>query len=417
MLLKFLCSNFASIRDETLLSLEPSGDQSHPENLLKSGEYTALSEIAIFGANASGKSSLLMALGRAVSILRNSSVRQAGEPVPVTPFCLDDESPKKPTRFEFTFTASDGKKYIYGFSADLESVREERLCLSSPKGESLIFRRNGDSYEFPKSLRAELSQRVRMNTPNKLFLATAACWNAESVLIPYCSLSGSTLSVGGAQDPSAIALELYRSNPRECAEFAKELLRQADLELDDILAESEEAGPYGSLMAATGIMAGGMSPGAGYRTKITTVHAVRTASGETRRFRLRLSEEAAGTKRLILLAPIIKDTLDSGKTLLVDDLDMSLHPALVRFLADIFMRSSVNQHGAQLIFASHETSLLSENILRPDQVYFTEKSPDTGATSLYSLDEFRPVDYDDPGKEYLRGKFGAVPRIKAGEPV
>ena len=188
MLLKFLCSNFASIRDETLLSLEPSGDQSHPENLLKSGEYTALPEIAIYGANASGKSSLLTAMSRAVSILRNSSVRQAGEMIPVVPFCLDDDSPQKPTRFEFTFTASDGKKYIYGFSADLEAVREERLFLSSPKGESMIFRRTGDSYEFPGSLREELSQRVRMNTPNKLFLATAACWNAKSVQIPYCSL-------------------------------------------------------------------------------------------------------------------------------------------------------------------------------------------------------------------------------------
>ena len=417
MLLRFKCSNFASIRDEAVLSLEPSGARNHPENLLKSGEYTALSEIAIYGANASGKSSLLTAMSRAVSIIRDSSVRQAGEPVPVVPFCLDDESPRKPSRFEFTFTASDGKKYIYGFSADIEAVREEHLCLSSPKGGSLMFRRTGDSYEFPGSLRAELSQRVRMNTPNKLFLATAACWNAKSVLIPYCSLSGSTASVGGAQDPSAIALELYRSNPRECAEFAKELLRQADLELDDILAESEEAGPFGSIMAANGILAGGMSLGAGYRTKITTVHAVRTASGNTRRFRLRLSEEAAGTKRLIFLAPIIKDALDSGKTLLVDDLDRSLHPALVRFLADIFRSHSVNQHGAQLIFTSHETSLLSENILRPDQVYFTEKSPDTEATSLYSLGKFRPGNSDRLEKEYLQGRFGAVPRIKAGEPV
>ena len=417
MLLKFLCSNFASIRDEAVLSLEPSGDQSHPENLLKSGEYTALPEIAIYGANASGKSSLLTAMSRAVSILRNSSVRQAGEMIPVVPFCLDDDSPQKPTRFEFTFTASDGKKYIYGFSADIEAVREERLFLSSPKGESMIFRRTGDSYEFPGSLREELSQRVRMNTPNKLFLATAACWNAKSVQIPYCSLSWSTAHVGGAQDPSAIALELYRSNPREYAEFAKDLLRQADLELDDVLIESEEAGPYGSLMAATGIVAGGMSLRAGYRTKVTSVHAVKAASGETMRFRLRLSEEAAGTKRLIFLAPIIKDALDSGKTFLVDDLDRSLHPALVRFLADLFRRYSVNPHGAQLIFTSHETSLLSENILRPDQVYFTEKTPDTEATSLFSLGKFRQGDSDALEKEYLKGRFGAVPRIKAGEPI
>ena len=77
----------------------------------------------------------------------------------------------------------------------------------------------------------------------------------------------------------------------------------------------------------------------------------------------------------------------------------------------------MNPHGAQLIFTSHETSLLSENILRPDQVWFTEKSPDTGATSLYSLVRCRPGDPDDPGKEYLMGRFGAVPRIKAGEPV
>ena len=417
MLLRFKCSNFTSIRDEAVLSLEPSGDRNHPENLLKSGEYTALSEIAIFGANASGKSSLLMALGRAVSILRNSSVRQAGEPVPVTPFCLDDESPKKPSEFELTFTASDGRKYTYGFSADIEAVREERLYFSSSRGERMIFERNGDSYEFPRSLWEELSPLVRMNTPNKLFLATAACWNAKSVLIPYTWLSGSIASAGGAQGPAAIALELYRTHPREYAEFAKELLRQADLELDDIQVESEEAGPFGSLMAAPGIMAGGMSLGAGYRTRITTVHAVKTDSGEIRRFRLRLSEEAAGTKRLILLAPIIKDSRDSGKTLLVDDLDRSLHPALVRLLADIFRSHSVTPHGAQLIFTSHETSLLSENILRPDQVCFTQKSPDTGATSLYSLDKFLPGDSDGLGKEYLMGRFGAVPRIKAGEPV
>ena len=77
----------------------------------------------------------------------------------------------------------------------------------------------------------------------------------------------------------------------------------------------------------------------------------------------------------------------------------------------------MNPHGAQLIFTSHETSLLSENILRPDQVCFTQKSPDTGATSLYSLDKFRPGDSDALEKEYLKGRFGAVPRIKAGEPI
>ena len=77
----------------------------------------------------------------------------------------------------------------------------------------------------------------------------------------------------------------------------------------------------------------------------------------------------------------------------------------------------MNPHGAQLIFTSHETSLLSENILRPDQVYFTEKSPDTEATSLYSLGKFRPGNSDRLEKEYLQGRFGAVPRIKAGEPV
>ena len=417
MLLKFMCSNFASIRDEAVLSLEPSGDRDHPENLLKSGEYTALAEIALFGANASGKSSLLMAMGRAVSILRDSSIRQADRMIPVVPFCLDDESPKKTSEFEFTFTASDGRKYTYGFSADIEAVREERLYFSSSRGERMIFERNGDSCEFPKSLWEELSPLVRMNTPNKLFLATAACWNAKSVLLPYTWLSGSIASAGGAQGPAAIALELYRTHPREYAEFAKELLRQADLELDDIQVETEEAGPYGSLMSAPWIMAGGMGTGGGYRTKITTVHAVKTASGETRRCRLRLSEEAAGTKSLIFLAPIIKDVLDSGKTLLVDDIDRSLHPALVRLLADIFRRSDMNPHGAQLIFASQETSLLSDNILRPDQVYFTQKCPDTGATSLYSLDKFRPGDSDDPGKEYLMGRFGAVPRIKAGEPV
>ncbi|WP_334117571.1 AAA family ATPase, partial [Ligilactobacillus sp.] len=117
MLIQFTVENFLSIKDKVYLSLEPSKDTEHQENILTKGNHEAVSSIAIYGANASGKSSLFKAITAALIMIRNSNNVQITDELPVTPFKFDSESQNRPTSFEFTFIAEDDRKYIYGFSA------------------------------------------------------------------------------------------------------------------------------------------------------------------------------------------------------------------------------------------------------------------------------------------------------------
>ena len=139
MLIQFSVENYLSIRDKLFISLEPSADKEHPENIISKGDEKATSTITIYGANASGKSSLFKAITLALNMIRNSNNVQVTDILPVVPFKLDFESRNKPTSFEFTFIAKDNQKYVYGFSATIEKIVEEYLyCYTSAK-QSLIF--------------------------------------------------------------------------------------------------------------------------------------------------------------------------------------------------------------------------------------------------------------------------------------
>ena len=118
MLLQFLTQNYASIRDEIILSLQPSADKEHPENIIHNGKYKALGMAAIYGANASGKTAVYRGITLALLLLRSSNTRQINDKLPVVQFKFDKASVVMPTKFEFTFIAGDGKKYIYGYSFD-----------------------------------------------------------------------------------------------------------------------------------------------------------------------------------------------------------------------------------------------------------------------------------------------------------
>lgn len=288
MLLEFRCQNFASIRDEAVLSLMPSDIGEQEECLLRQGGCTALPETVISGANASGKSSLLRALGRALSIIRESSERQVNEPVPAVPFRFDCARSAEPSSFGFTFVASDGRKYVYGFSADTERVHEERLFRCSGSGRQLIMRRDGDSYEYGSGLGKELDPLRRMNTPNKLFLSTATCWNSKATAAPYIWLSEmiDTSAAGGGLRERA--LSLYREHGKEYTAFTAELFHEAGIGIDDIEIEWRIMDNAGSVQLINGMY---MAPRERYLARVTAVHTVKGADGGVRSCRLPLGEE------------------------------------------------------------------------------------------------------------------------------
>ena len=156
MLLQFSVTNFASIKNEVLFSLVPSKDKEHPENILKNGKFKANSLAAIYGANASGKSNLFKAMTTAIVYIRQSNVYQHGQKIPVVPYKFCDNCTSIPTKFEFTFVAEDGLKYIYGFSATVERVTEEYLYVFRSSKPSMLFDRTDEKYSFPRNEKANL---------------------------------------------------------------------------------------------------------------------------------------------------------------------------------------------------------------------------------------------------------------------
>lgn len=419
MLIQFIVENFLSIRDKVYLSLEPSKDSEHPENLITKGEYNAVTSAVIYGANASGKTSLFKAITIALIMLRNSNNIQVTDRLPVIPFKFDSESKNKPTSFEFTFIASDDKKYIYGFSATAEKIVEEYLyCYNSAKPTLIFDLKEGEKPKYNRAYKGKLETAYQMNTPNKLFLATATTWNAECTKIPFEWLAESIDTFTEVMDLSGVAVEKYRTDEnRQYIDFTKNLLKQADINISSIEVDAKEV-IGGATLPIQIMVQGKMIPpneGKRYEVEITTGHTIVDEDGNSIEYPLTLQEESLGTQLLFFYGPLLKDAFEKGKTLILDEIDKSMHPSLVKFIMNLFRDPDINKAGAQLIVTTHETGILTLDMFRRDQIYFTEKDSKTGVTDLYSLDEFSVRKTENIEKGYLMGRYGAIPFLQNEE--
>ena len=393
MLIQFTVENYLSIRDKVYLSLEPSNDSEHPENITTQGDNSAVTSAAIYGANASGKTSLFKAITTALAMLRNSNNIQITDHLPIVPFKFDNESKNKPTKFEFTFVASDGKKYIYGFGTTTEKVTEEYLYFYNTAKPTLIFDlKDGEEPKFNRAYKTKLEAAYQMNTRNKLFLATATTWNVECTKIPFEWLAEYIDTFTEVMDLSDVALEKYRTDAnRKYVDFTKDLLKQADINISSIEVDEKE------------------TAGKRYDIEIITSHTIEDENGKRADYSLNLQEESLGTQLLFFYGPLLKEAFENGKTLILDEIDKSMHPSLVKFIMNLFRNPDVNKAGAQLIVTTHETGILTLEMFRRDQIYFTEKDSKTGVTDLYSLDEFSVRKTENIEKGYLMGRYGAIP--------
>ena len=419
MLIQFTVENFLSIRDKVYLSLEPSKDSEHPENLITKGEYNAVTSAAIYGANASGKTSLFKAITIALIMLRNSNNIQVTDRLPVIPFKFDSESKNKPTSFEFTFIANDDKKYIYGFSATAEKIVEEYLyCYNSAKPTLIFDLKEGEEPKYNRAYKGKLETAYQMNTPNKLFLATATTWNAECTKIPFEWLAEYIDTFTEVMDLSGVAVEKYRTDEnRQYIDFTKNLLKQADINISSIEVDAKEV-IGGPALPIQIMVQGKMIPpneGKRYEVEITTGHTIVDEDGNSIEYPLTLQEESLGTQLLFFYGPLLKDAFEKGKTLILDEIDKSMHPSLVKFIMNLFRDPDINKAGAQLIVTTHETGILTLDMFRRDQIYFTEKDSKTGVTDLYSLDEFSVRKTENIEKGYLMGRYGAIPFLQNEE--
>lgn len=414
MLIEFRVKNFRSLRDEQVLSMVASSDKTLKEtHVLETGLKAApglLRSAAIYGANASGKSTLLRALQYMRSVVAESAVSvRPGQTFSVQPFRLDPASAAEPTEFEVSFLR-DGIRYQYGFAMTSERIVSEHLLVYKAFKPQRWFQRHHDDhtgkdvYEFGPGLKGQKQVWEDATRANALFLSMAVQLNSEA-LQPVFDWFVNDLVIINEHDhlsPGAAikALQDETARKRLC-----NLIRSADISLADINVTTRKVpGQYVHFDASTRTVDVRQED----MDELEVHFRHTTDEGEAD---FTLEDESSGTRNLLFLAAPILDILKKGSILLVDELDTSLHTLLVRELVRLFNTPQTNTGNAQLIFTTHDTSLLdAEGLFRRDQIWFMEKGADQ-ASSLVALSEYSPRKNEALERGYLMGRYGGIPLL------
>ena len=414
MLLQFNVTNVLSFKEEAILDLVANADSSHEENLISYNKNKIFPTVGIYGANAAGKSNLFKALTAAILFVRNSSNMQINTRINLVPFLLDRNSRDEKRRIDFVFVYQ-GTKYEYGFVADDLRVYEEYLYEYTSAKASLIFERyDVNKYNYTTNLRNNLKQYEEKNTDNKLFLATATAWNCKETEKPFLWFANAidTYNHNSIEMAMVEALELDTEN--SIKDFSMDLLKQADFNITDYDFTIKQK-DLANVPLPTGItFDDNVALNNVKEWKLNMLYEVEE-DGEAAQYPLSFHQESNGTKTFFAYSPLIYKALKEGKTIVIDEIDNGLHPMLIQYVVDLFNNPAVNKNGAQLIFNTHDVTLLDLDIMRRDQIYFVEKNLKTGASELYSLSDLSPRKTDNIQKRYLQGRYGAVPNIGVGD--
>lgn len=408
MFLEFSVENFRSIAARQTLSFVASKHRSEAAEQPAVdepgfGAGRVLTSVVIYGANASGKSNVLRALNTMWHLIATSA--DPRPPSTIEPFRLDAAWAQKPTQLELSFV-KEGTRYQYGCAVERGRIHEEWLIAYPKKAPQIWFQRraHGDKVDvrFGSSLRGEKVRLASMTRPDALFLSVAAQFNHPQLSdIQKWLLSRLTSQRAGAFGPLGTARAVETDSAVRDA--VGHLLRGADLGILGVDVRRHVKVPDAQSGTKTVIQAGAE----GELIEVVTTH--RGADGSTVQFDL-LDDESEGTVRFFELILPITTALGRGGLLAVDELDQSLHPLLVRRLVTLFHSPTTNPHRAQLVFNTHDTTLLDPRLFRRDQVWFTEKDT-AGRTCLYSLLEYSPRKEEALQRGYLQGRYGAVPFI------
>lgn len=426
MLLRFRVANHRSIRDEQELSLVAVPKRGEPKDKGE-GAPPTVRVAGIYGANASGKSSVLDAMRWMQNAVRASHTEwKPAARVRRSPFLLDDSSKERPSFYEVDFI-HEGVRHNYGFEIREDGIVGEWLFVY-PKGRAQrLFERFGheeDDYRFGRALTGEVRRIQRMTRGNALYLSVAASNDHARLLGVYRAIVEGMDYASHRESEEKVRLNAAHDLLKhgEISSTFDRLVRVADLGVTRVDVEKkaisdEEFNRFVKLVRVFDPDGDVVKEGSdelsrmreGIESRIVLVH---SADGGDRR--LDLDQESAGTRVWLSLIVQVLSVVLRGGVFLVDEIDSSMHPMLSSTLIKMFKDPEINPKGAQLIFASHDTtllgSLLRDDLLRRDEVWFTEKDR-SGATSLYSLADFRPRGTENAERGYLQGRYGAVPFV------
>ena len=408
MLLDFTVANYRSIKDEVILTLIADQGKEHrstnvvnAESIERRRPIDAVRSAVIYGANGAGKTNILRALGAMKSIVIDSA-RGLNE-LPVEGFRFDETTSYRPTTLEATVLGTDGIRYRFGFKATKDAIIEEWLY-AWPRGRlQTWYERRDSKFEFGQKLFGDREVWRRATRPDTLFLSTAVRLNSEQLRPLYEWFSRYLHVTTPGRWSRSITLDCYEDGRKNSI---LNFLRSADIGISDLKIKREE--PEQSSIASS------VSEGIGDRFRGRLIDALTTVTlthetNDGTKGDLDIEEESDGTQKLFALAGPWLDSLRNGYVLVVDELHDNLHPKLVRFLIDCFHNPELNRKCAQLVFSTHDTSVLSQRVFRRDQVWFCERD-ETLATSLFALSEFKVrKGVSNLERAYLSGRYGALP--------
>ncbi|WP_444379836.1 AAA family ATPase [Prevotella sp.] len=413
-LLRFTIENFRSFAERKSLVL------SHEPLDGSSSSLSYLRVCALYGANSSGKSNLINALARMRYIILNSVKVNDGEDLEYEPFLLSDKK-NEPTLYELEFVLSD-KHYRYGFSNDSKMIVQEWLyCIDPNSIEIPLVIRDQEGIgvndkEFPEGV--DMEERTN---DNRLFLSLVAQLGGSlsKKLISFFSKSLNILSGLDTDDYLTFSARMLKEE-KNVATLMKNFFNRVQLGFSDVSTRTQDFDakslpkdmPEELKKLLVSNLTGKKS------VSIFSVHGCYDSNGnllENQNFPFD-QMESEGTKKLFEISGPIFDTLLEGNILFVDELDAKMHPLLSRELVRLFTDESTNSKGAQLIFTTHDTNLLSSNLLNSNEVWFTEKDQQE-RSDLYCLNDIRYLDgskmeeTDLMEHNYIQGRYGAIPYL------
>ncbi len=421
MLWQFTVKNYKTFKDKATLSLIATNYDKktlEAENIYPDGVIgkRILKSAVVYGANASGKSTLVNAIAFMRHFVLRSSGGQQGDTIGVDPFRLNVATVNEPTEFEVIFSFNQ-ILYRYGFETTQEKIISEWLYYKPKSKEVELFYRDGDQIDLHESLfsKGKTVATQGLVRKNALLLSVAAQFNEEqanAVISWFVNLR----VISSVKEYSSQRYTISRTKTSSDKQKIITLLKDADFGIQDVEIE---------LMSEDNILSH-FSP----RLKDLFISEIK--QGNSRhvndillshrkygrdnefvnnvQFSLEKDESSGTQKYFNLLGPIL-DVLDKGQVLVVDELDAQLHPNLLCRIISLFHSSEMNHQNAQLIFNTHDTNLLDSGLFRRDQIWFTDRDK-YGAAKLYSLADFSSEEVrknEAFEKNYIKGKYGAVP--------
>ena len=413
MLIQFRFKNFKSFKDDNILDLSATKITEHSDRVVQAGNEKVLSTAAIFGANASGKSNVIEAFRfMATYVIESFAFGGEGDEkksktkkLKHTPFLFDKESRDSESSFEVYFITSEEtgcKSYNYGFTLEQNGVVEEWLNTKSKTARTYksVFYRNRDELDL-SGLPAKSQEIIRLTLERETLIVSL----------------GAKLKISKLK---CIRDWFYNTNfanfgnPLENA-FLSSLIPDGFADSKDVQQKVVDYfATFDSSIVGFNVE---VIKGDDEDSRHVRIDAMHKVIGSDELASIPLEEESDGTLKMFALYPALQDTLESGGVLFVDELNARLHPLLVRGFLITFLNPTTNPKHAQLVFTTHDSWQLSNNLLRRDEIWFTEKAQ-TGVSTLYSLADFVDVDGikirkdESYEKNYLLGKYGAIPTLR-----